>query len=139
MKKLVLMLTLALFSFGILVPQIAFAGAVTTESIEYGVTPGKGQDQKEVKKKLRFAAKKYKAEIKGMTKAEKEAFLMDKIEKEDLQVPRKQLLIVALILLLVGWVLSALFWRSWGFAWILGFVGTVLLIVWAVLWLLDEI
>jgi len=139
MKNLILLFTIALFSFGLLVPQIAIAGASVPASADYGVVPGKVEKKKAAKKKLRKATKKYKAETKGMTKAEKDAYLQDRIEKED-SVPRKQLLIIGIILFLVGWVLSAILYSSLGgLAWLIGTAGTIILLVWLVLWLMDTL
>lgn len=138
MKNLILLFTLALFSFGIFAPQMAIAGASVPASADYGVVPGKVEKKKVLKKKLRKAAKKYKTETAGMTKAEKDAYLQDRVEKED-SVPRKKLLIVGIILFVAGWILSAVFWSSFGLAYLIGLAGTIILIIWLILWLMDEL
>ena len=139
MKNLLVILSFATLLVAILVPNMAIAASSSANiiSVEEGVVPAKGKSKKELKKQLRSAAKKYRAETKDMTKAEKEAYLLDRIEQQD-ALPRMQLFIVGLILLLVGILLAGIFWSVIGWLGsVIATIGAIILIIWLILFLLD--
>jgi hypothetical protein len=74
--------------------------------------------------------------MKGMSKAEKKAFIEEKLQKSNVNIPRLRLLIIGLVLILVG----AIFYIIPGLnilAYILQSVGGIIILVWLILWLLE--
>ncbi len=135
-----MIIVMALFTVTFVLPE-AQAGAVVP-AVETGVVPtAKGEGLKEFRQKVKKFYKEHSHEMQGMTKAEKKAFFEDHVGKSN-QVPRKELLIIGIVLFLVGWILSGIFWGRSGFgniAWLFGTIGTIVLLVWLILWLMDEL
>jgi Flp pilus assembly protein TadB len=133
MKKLLFAICIILFAFG---AQLSYAGV--SNPIEQGsVSPvSKKEQSKAAKKQLKEIRKAYSTEMKGMSKAEKKAFIEEKLQKSNVNIPRLRLLIVGLVLILVG----AIFYIIPGLnilAYILQSVGGIIILVWLILWLLD--
>jgi len=129
------MFVLALFTVAFSVPQLQAAASIPATA--EGVVPTV-QSQKEFRQKVKKFYKEHRHELKGMTKAEKKEFFEEHVGKSN-QVPRKKLLIVGIVLFLVGWILSGIFWDSFRLAYLIGTIGTIILLVWLVLWLMDEL
>ena len=133
MKKLLFAICIILFAFG---AQLSYAGV--SNPIEQGsVSPvSKKEQSKAAKKQLKEIRKAYSTEMKGMSKAEKKAFIEEKLQKSNVNIPRLRLLIVGLVLILVG----AIFYIIPGLnilAYILQSVGGIIILVWLILWLLE--
>ena len=133
MKKLLFAICIILFAFG---AQLSYAGV--SNPIEQGsVSPvSKKEQSKAAKKQLKELRKAYSTEMKGMSKDEKKAFIEEKIQKSNVNIPRLRLLIIGLVLILVG----AIFYIIPGLnilAYILQSVGGIIILVWLILWLLD--
>jgi Flp pilus assembly protein TadB len=133
MKKLLFAICIILFAFG---AQLSYAGV--SNPIEQGsVSPvSKKEQSKAAKKQLKEIRKAYSTEMKGMSKAEKKAFIEEKLQKSNVNIPRLRLLIIGLVLILVG----AIFYIIPGLnllAYILQSVGGIIILVWLILWLLD--
>jgi Flp pilus assembly protein TadB len=133
MKKLLFAICIILFSFG---AQLSYAGV--SNPIEQGsVSPvSKKEQSKAAKKQLKEIRKAYSTEMKGMSKAEKKAFIEEKLQKSNVNIPRLRLLIIGLVLILVG----AIFYIIPGLnilAYILQSVGGIIILVWLILWLLE--
>ena len=133
MKKLLFAICIILFAFG---AQLSYAGV--SNPIEQGsVSPvSKKVQSKAAKKQLKEIRKAYSTEMKGMSKAEKKAFIEEKLQKSNVNIPRLRLLIIGLVLILVG----AIFYIIPGLnilAYILQSVGGIIILVWLILWLLD--
>jgi hypothetical protein len=88
------------------------------------------------KKEIKNLKKQFKEEMRGMSKAEKNNYIEDKIKNENFSLPRKQLLIIGAILILAGIVFYFL-----PFIWFLGAIlqsiGFIILVIWLILWLMD--
>jgi Flp pilus assembly protein TadB len=128
----ILLLTVILISF----PYPSYAGV--SNPIEQGsVSPvSKKEQSKAAKKQLKEIRKAYSTEMKGMSKAEKKAFIEENLQKSNVNIPRLRLLIIGLVLILVG----AIFYIIPGLnllAYILQSVGGIIILVWLILWLLD--
>jgi Flp pilus assembly protein TadB len=128
----ILLLTVILISF----PSPNYAGV--SNPIEQGsVSPvSKKEKSKAAKKQLKEIRKAYSTEMKGMSKAEKKAFIEEKLQKSNVNIPRLRLLIIGLVLILLG----AIFYIIPGLnllAYILQSVGGIIILVWLILWLLD--
>jgi Flp pilus assembly protein TadB len=133
MKKLLFAICIILFAFG---AQLSYAGV--SNPIEQGsVSPvSKKEQSKAAKKQLKEIRKAYSTEMKGMSKAEKKAFIEEKLQKSNVNIPRLRLLIIGLVLILVG----AIFYIIPGLnilAYILQSVGGIIILVWLILWLLE--
>lgn len=133
MKKLLIAICMVLFAFG---AQQSFA--VVSNPIEQAsLSPVSKKEQSKVaKKQLKEIRKAYGTEMKGMSKAEKKAFIEEKLQKSNVNIPRLRLLIIGLVLILVG----AIFYIIPGLnilAYILQSVGGIIILVWLILWLLE--
>lgn len=139
MKKLSLFTMLIFLSLSFALPQSAMASLSPVQA-ETSLSPtSKGLTKKEKRQRVRQLRKKYRKEMRGMNKMERRAFLDQKMESysidQQMDVPRQQLLIIGLIVLLVSVLLDILLRASiGGFFWT---VGVIILIVWLVLFLLD--
>lgn len=133
MKKLLIAICMVLFAFG---AQQSFAG-VSNPIEQASLSPvSKKEQSKAAKKQLKEIRKAYSAEMKGMSKAEKKAFIEEKLQKSNVNIPRLRLLIIGLVLILVG----AIFYIIPGLnilAYILQSVGGIIILVWLILWLLE--
>lgn len=128
-----MLIVLAIFTVAIAAPS-AYAGAVVP-SMEEGVVPASKKEKiKDAKKQIRELRKEYRSEMKGMNRAEKKAFIEDKIGQNKVDIGNVKYLIIALICYLiagVAWVLPSPI--DWLVSTIFGIIGLVFLI----LWLLD--
>jgi Flp pilus assembly protein TadB len=128
----ILLLTVILTSS----PSPSFAGV--SNPIEQGsLSPvSKKEQSKAAKKQIKEIKNAYSKEMKGMSKAEKKAFIKEKINQGNVNIPRLRLLIIGLVLILVG----AIFYIIPGLsilAYILQSVGGIIILVWLILWLLE--
>ena len=128
----ILLLTVILTPF----PSPSFAG-VSNPIEQASLSPvSKKEQSKAAKKQLKEIRKAYSTEMKGMSKAEKKAFIEEKLQKSNVNIPRLRLLIIGLVLILVG----AIFYIIPGLnilAYILQSVGGIIILVWLILWLLE--
>jgi Flp pilus assembly protein TadB len=130
MKKLFMMFVLALFTVVFAAPT-AYAG-VSVPSMEEGVVPvSKKEKLKAAKKQIKELRKEYRKEMKGMTIAQKKAFMEDKIGQSTVDIGNVRYLILALICFLIAglaWVLP--YPIDWILSTIFGIVGVVFLVLW---------
>ncbi|WCL80362.1 hypothetical protein PPO43_10285 [Saprospira sp. CCB-QB6] len=108
---------------------------------------GKGQGKKLTKKqkrqKLRKLRKKYRKEMKGLSKAEKQAFLLKKLnterapEQTQLDIPMKNLLLLGILLVIIGALFGLL--DIGLLASIFGFIGALIIIIWLILLILEHL
>jgi hypothetical protein len=140
MKKLSLLFMLFFLSLSFVAPQTAMASLNPVQT-ELSVSPAsKGLTKKEKRKQMRKLRKKYKKEMRGMSRAEKQQFLEDKLAQSPddqlINIPNKQYLIIGLVLILIG----AIFYLIPGLYWLGGLIqaiGGIILIVWLILLILE--
>jgi Flp pilus assembly protein TadB len=126
---------MALFIVAFALPQ-AQAGAVVPAA-ETGVVPSsKEKAEKNIKKQIKEVRKEFRTEMKGMNKAEKKAFVEDKIGKNQLDIPNLKWLIIGLVLLLIGAIFYIIPGLNW-LAYIIQSIGGIIIIIWLILWLLE--
>ncbi len=132
MKKLIMIFVMALFTFAFALPE-AQAGVVP--AVETGVVPS-SKAGKIIKKQIKEVRKEFRTEMKGMNKAEKKAFIEDKIGKNQLDIPNLKWLIIGLVLLLIGAIFYIIPGLNW-LAYIIQSIGGIIIIIWLILWLLE--
>jgi len=133
MKKLIFAICMVFFAFGV---QLSYAG-VSTPIEQASVSPvSKKEQSKAVKKQLKEIKKTYGKEMKGMSKVEKKAFVEEKLQKSNVNIPRLRLLIIGLVLILVGAIFYILPLLNI-LAYILQSIGGIIILVWLILWLLE--
>ncbi len=131
MKKIYLLLLTFSFLF---LNQTVNAAVSSVSSVE---NPGKViKTEKIDKKKVNAIKSIYKKEMRGMSKADKASFIEEKINSENLNLPRKQWLIIGAVLVLAGIVFYFIPFL-WFIGAILQAIGGIILIVWLIMWLLD--
>ena len=132
MKKLIMIFVMALFTFAFALPE-AQAGVVP--AVETGVVPSsKEKAGKIIKKQIKEVRKEFRTEMKGMNKAEKKAFVVDKINQNKVEIGNVKYLIIALICFLiagVAWVLPA------PIDLIISTIFGIVAVVFLILWLID--
>ena len=134
MKKLIMIFVMALFTVAFALPE-AQAGVVP--AVETGVVPSsKEKAGKIIKKQIKEVRKEFRTEMKGMNKAEKKAFIEDKIGKNQLDIPNLKWLIIGLVLLLIGAIFYIIPGLNW-LAYIIQSIGGIIIIIWLILWLLE--
>lgn len=135
MKNTKTLLLLFVLSFFIQLP-LSYASTSPTPIQEQSlVVKKKKKDltKKERRKRLRSLRKKYKSELKAMPRAERQAFLEDRIEQEKL-VPNPWFSL-GLTLLILGGVFLLIFMDIVIIAWVggaLALIGLGLLVVWMI-------
>lgn len=108
-----------------------------------GKGKGKKLTKKQKRQKLRKLRKKYRKEMKGLSKAEKKAFLLKKLNSEQapeqtqLNIPMKNLLLLGLLLIVLGALFSLL--DIGVLASIFGFIGALLIIIWLIFLILENV
>ena len=112
--------------------------ALSVPAAEVGLKPAeKVISKKEQAQRLKVLKKEYRHEMKGMSKAEKKEFIEDKIKKENVSIPRMNLLIIAAVLIVAG----AIFYILPSFLHVIGALiqtaGAIVFLVWLILWLMD--
>jgi len=99
MKKLLIIIIF----FNLFFVNSELQAALSVPVAEAGLKPAERViSKKEQALRLKAIKKEYRQEMKGMSKAEKKEFIEDKIKKENIEIPRVKLLIIAAILLLAG-------------------------------------
>jgi Flp pilus assembly protein TadB len=132
MKKLLIIIIF----FNLFFVNSELQAALSVPVVEAGLKPAERViSKKEQALRLKAIKKEYRQEMKGMSKAEKKEFIEDKIKKENIEIPRVKLLIIAAILLLAGVVFYIL--RIPYIGWILQTAGAIVFIYWLVLWLIE--
>ena len=129
---------LLLFCFAVLVqmPTIqASTSPISTQEQSVLVQKKKKErlSKKERKKRIRHLRKKYKQELKNMTKAERQTFLEDRIEEENL-IPNPWFSL-GLTFLVLGGIFMLIFYDIAIIAWtggILALIGLGFLIIWII-------
>ena len=131
MKKIYLLFFTCTFLF----LNLTIKAAVNT--VNFVENPGQVIKTETIdKKKVRTLKTLYKSELRGMSKAEKKSFIEDKIKNENLNLPRKQWLIIGAVLVLAGIVFYFIPFL-WFIGAILQSIGFIILVIWLIMWLLD--
>jgi hypothetical protein len=133
MKKLLIIILFLNFIF----INSELQAALSVPVAEVGLKPAERViSKKEQALRLKAIKKEYRQEMKGMSKAKKKEFIEDKIKKENISIPRMNLLIIGAVLILAG-IIFYLLPFLWYIGALLQTAGAIVLLVWLILWLMD--